>query len=257
MAKQASLAAQSGALTAPLETQMPAIFGSPGEDIKGREWGAKVVFAHSGKPDEYKRLVQALGGRAPDDMDMFLIESDTVTHLPTMKCGWLIGQQRWVTEVKKDGRWVIDKVKEEEDKTKGWKEIVDAALLVYLADRIVPAQCRFKTTKCPGAITLSKAAKEAATPEWAEKSDHHRATLAIQQSFWRFHGIVIVLPKRNPQGGGEPYRPTSCDIFPTGPNEVKLIEKFNRDPESKKLLDKCAEGYAARIASLKALQLKA
>lgn len=248
MAKQ-SLAAQTGTIDVPAPTtQLPAIFGQPAEDIKGRTFGPYVTWAHQNRKDEYKKIVETIK-RAPDDMDMFLIEDKSVTHLQVLKCGWLCGVQRWVYKDEKDFVTIISSSSTE--KPKPFKEQIECVLLVYLEDRIVVANAQARTTKCPGFKVLSDAAKEVVMPEWPAKSEHHKATLMFEQPFWRFYGNLTVLPPRNSKGGGLPYRPTGCEIVPVGPNEIALIQKFNADPESEKAMNDAAEAYSYRLAEYK------
>jgi len=250
MAKQTSLAAQSGALQHS-ETKLPAIFGGPAEDIKAKDWGTYVCFAHAKRADEYRRIVQAIG-RAPDDHDMFLMEAKTVTPLPVMKCTILKLQQRWVRTVEKNGVFEPAEVSAVEMPSP-FAEVIDAAILVYLSDRIVPATIECRKAKCSGMVTINDALHLASTNEWASKGELYKQTLQLQQPFWRFYAKYEVLPPRPPKGGGYPYRPTRADVFPTGPDEWKLIATFNQDPESVALMNKCAERFAFRAAKLDAL----
>lgn len=253
MAK-ASLAAQSGTLQAPAATQLPDIFNAPQDDIKGRTFPPYVSFANSLKKDEFKRIY-AETGKMPEDGDMYLIEPKQVTPLPTLKCGWLRGTQCWVL-TDESGSNILNVSYEE--KPKPWKEQIEGVVLVYLDDRIVPANATFRTTKCGGALTLHKALALASdTAAWAALSEHHKATMVIQQPFWRFFGKLTVLAPRPPKGGGNPYRPTACDIFPVTPNETTLIAKFNEDAEAAtKALTAAAERYAYRISENKAIFAK-
>lgn len=245
MAKQ-SLAAQSGALAAAPKLQMPAIFGQPAEDIKGRTFGPYVTFAHNKRTDEFKKIIAAIQ-RAPDEHDMYLMEPDRVTPLPTMKCHWIAGFQRWLL-TDESGQNVLDVSSVE--KPKPFKEQIEAVLLVYVGDRLVPANVQFRTTKCPAGKVMFEAAKEVMTPEWAAKSEAHKLTLSLDPPY-RFYGVVTVQPPRNPKGGGLPYRPTACDIMPTGANEVAVLSKAGQDVEGfQELLSQAAERYSFRKQQL-------
>lgn len=250
MAKQPSLAAQSGTLqTAP--PALPSIFSAPAEDIKGRVWPPYVTFAHNKRKDEYAKIIGAIK-RPPDEHDMFLIDNDTVVQLPVLKASWLVGKQWWQLG-DEAGTNVTDVVYEE--RPRPYREIIEAVLLVYLPDRIVPANIQFRSTKCPAGKAMFDAAKAAADSEaWAALSPAHRETIAIKEPFWRFFGNIQVQPPRPPKGGGQPYRPTSCEIVPTGVAEWRLMSEFNKDvAAAEKALKTAAERYQSQISGAEAI----
>lgn len=242
MAKTQSLAAQAGVLKA--ELQLPSVFSAPQEKIQGRFSAPYVTFAHPKRADEWAKIVGKYG--APNEGDMFLVEPTGVTKMDTMKAALLCARQAWtVTNAAGD----ILTVHFEEKP--GTKELVVAALLVYLEDRVVPANIKFKTTKCRAAKELADALAEAATPEWADKSPAHKDTMVVGYPFGRYYGLVKVMEARPSKTSGTPYRPTSTVIAPTGMQEWKLLKAFSESEGYKDLMDAASRRFESDVEELK------
>jgi hypothetical protein len=235
-----SLAAQGGAVAMPSVT-MPAIFGQAPEKIEGRKWPPYIAFAHPKRTDEWKKIVAKYG--QSDEGDMYLHEDSVPTAIPTWKAFWLTHKQYWA-KTAPNGDVLRTSFKETPDVS---KEHVEAVVIVMFDDRLVPANVQFRTTKCPAAKTMSDALAEAATPEWAEKSPSHKETLICAQPFMRFYGTITLGPSRPAKSSGLPYRPTRCDVSPTGPAEWRLLKAFTEDPESQKKLEAAARTFQSRI----------
>src|SRR5690242_13215640 len=120
--------------------------------------------------------------------EMYLIESSDVHKLNPMKASLLCCKQFWA-EVNAAGEVLRTSF---EEQPKPFKEHIESVLLVYLEDRIVPANCEFRSTKCPAGKALSDALLEASKPTWADKSPEHKATLAVPEPFLRFFGLVTL-----------------------------------------------------------------
>lgn len=252
MAKQPSLAAQTGTLEkseAPGVTlALPDIFKAPIEDVKGRFIAPYITFAHPRRADEWKKLTAKLGNSITEG-DMFLIEQDVITPLPTAKLGLLKAKQFWA-EVNPAGE--IQRVSWLEQP---WKEHIDAVVLVYFADRIVPANVRAKTTKCPAFKALNDALKEAGTAEWADKGAAFKETLILQQAFCRFYGEVTLGAPRSGKTSGLPYRPTQCTIQPTSVPEWRLLTDFSASETSQKALNDAANRFIFGMTELAKKQI--
>lgn len=246
MAKQPSLAAAGGALTA--DFKLPTVFGAP-VPMKPRFIAPYITFAHNKRADEFKRIVDKFG--IPDEGTMFLVTPDNIVKLDTAKVGWIHHQQLW-TSNDTTGKVIGTAFKE---MPKPWKEVVEAVVLLYLEDRIIPANIQFRTTKCPAALALSKALAECQTPEWPAKSEAHKATLATVVPAFRFYGDVTLAPART-GGEGNTYRPTQCTVKPTTPAEWGLLKAFTEDLASQKALEDAAVRYQSQLDFFKSKELK-
>lgn len=249
MAKQQSLAAQSGALSAPA-FDLPAVFSAPQTEIKAREVSPYVTFAHPNRKDEWAKLVGKLG--TVNEGDMFLMMQDNFVKLDKMKCYWLRGEQYWA-RTNASGEVLETSLKE---LPHPWKEHIEAVVLVILDDRIVPANIQFRTTKCPAGKVLHDALSEAQTPGWLDKSPQHKETGIVTQPFFRFYGLLELSPQRTSRASGLPYRTTVCTVHPTGMSDWRLIEAFSKDPECNKALTKAAERFEFRRNEVKSKLVK-
>jgi hypothetical protein len=248
MAKSPSLAAQTaGALTKPFN--MPSVFGAP-EPMKPKLIPPYITFAHHKRADEYKRIVDKFG--IPEEHTMFLIEPDAITKLDIAKVSLLHYMQLWTMN---DAKGEITSTSFKELPFP-WKEVVEAVVLVYLEDRVVPANIQFRTTKCPAMVTLSKALVECMTPGWAELSPAHKETLAIQTPAFRFYGEVSIGPTRTSRSSGNTYKPTQCAIKPTGIHEGRLLEAFMADPNTEKRMTDAGARFQSQVTFFKSKEVK-
>ncbi len=138
MAKQ-SLAASQGVLSA--ELKLPAVFQAPVQPIAERFIAPYISFAHPNRKDEWKKITDAY--KDVQDGDMFLIEQGNITELNPLKAGWLCHQQYWCM-TNAAGEVTVTTFKEAPHP---YKEHVEAVVLVYLVDRIVPRRRLLGT--CP------------------------------------------------------------------------------------------------------------
>lgn len=244
MAKQ-SLAAQSGALTVPT-LDLPAPFSAPNEPIKARQWPPYVSFAHHQRQDEWTKITSKY--KNVSESDMFLIVNDDVIELRTAKMGYMQGKQFWA-QTNANGE--VQKVSWEEMPFP-WQERVEAVVLVYLEDRVVPANIQFRTVKCGAAKKLSDALALCQTAGWLEQGAEYAAVARIQQPFLRFYGEVVVQAPRPSKSSGRPYRPAACTIKPTGKAEWEAVRALTEDPNTKKILDMVAQRYESQIREMTA-----
>lgn len=235
-----SLAAQGGVLTQ--EVKLPAVFSAPQQKIEARKLAPYLVFAHNKRADEWAKLVSKHGSVA--EGDLFLITPERSYPLPVAKVGWLCGRQYWA-ETNAVGDTLLRVSFQEAPHPFG--ERVEAVVLVYLEDRIVPANVLFKKTKCPAAKVLSDAFIDAQSPEWADRSSAHKETLVCSQAFMRFYGEVCVSPPRTSKRSGLPYRTTTCKVSPTSVAEWRLLKQFCEDPESQKALNEAAARFESQM----------
>ncbi len=238
--KQASLAAQTpGALTK--ELKMPSIFSAPTEPVKARKIAPYITFAHPKRADEWAKIVGKFGN--VDEGDTFLVEPNGITKLPTMKLAFIACKQYWA-QANPAGELIAAAF---EERPHPWKEHIQAVVLVYLEDRIVPANIEFRTTKCGAAKTMSDALADAASPDWAARSPQHKETLVCTQPFMRFYGECAHGPNRTSKTSGLPYRPMGAVVKPTSVTEWRLLAKLIEDPETEKAMEAAADRFQYRV----------
>ncbi len=245
MAKSASLAAQSGTIVAPLT--LPGIFTAPQDDVQARFIAPYITFAHPKRADEWTKIVAKYGASVQEGQ-MFLVEQKVITELPRLKCSWLCHKQFWA-QSDTTGKVLATSLKE---LPKPWKEHIEAVLLVYFDDRIVPANILFRSTKCPPGVTMSEALKEASTPEWAARGQAYADTMGIPQPFMRFYGIITLGEKRISNSSGNPYTPAKCEVKPTSTPEWQLLKAFAASEAAQQQLNDAAERHQYRIKEMTA-----
>jgi hypothetical protein len=244
VAKSQSLAAQAGALANPLT--LPAVFTEPQSPVKARFIAPYVVFAHSKRADEFAKIVAKLG--SCQEGQMYLVEPERVTFMPKAKLGWLCCQQYWA-EVSPSGEVMRSAFKE---MPSPYKEHVESVVLVYLDDRIVPANMQWRSTKCPAAKVLSDTLALAGVEAWAAISPQHKETLACTAPWMRFYGDVELGPQRTSRKSGLTYRSTVCAVKPTSIPEWRLLKQFCEAESTQKQLDDAAERFSYRLNEVKA-----
>lgn len=242
MAKPQSLAAQAGALSEGFK--LPAIFQAPQQAVKARYIAPYVTFAHPKRADEWNKIAAKYG--QPEEGSMFLVESEQITALATAKLGWLCHKQYWALA---NPAGEVQQVSLEE-RAHPYKEHIEAVVIVYFEDTIVPANVCFRTTKCPAAKALADTLIESSDgPTWAAKSNAHKETLILQQPFCRFFGLVTMGAQRTSKSSGLPYRPTQCTIHPTSISEWRLLQKLNEGSDGKVFEDAAAR-FESRIKEM-------
>lgn len=249
MAKQQSLAASGGALSTAV--QLPSVFSAPPDKLKGRLTAPYVTFAHHQRADEWKRLNSKFGAVA--EGDMFFMSEDRVEALQTAKLGLLCCKQCWV---EKNPAGDLLRVSWKE-RPKPFKEQVEAVVLVYFDDVVVPANMSFRTTRCGAVRNLSDALIEAAHPSWGDKGAAYKETFACAQPFMRFYGVCALGPARNSRESGLPYRPLLCDVKPTSVPEWRLLKAFVEDPASNAKLEDAAARFESSVHDLRAKEIDA
>ena len=239
-----SLASQAGALKEST-LKLPAIFQAPQKAIEARTVAPYIVFAHPRRSDEWAKLSSKFNNI--QEGDMFLIHKDGPTELPVLKIAWIGHQQYWA-QANPSGEVIRTSFIE---MPQPFKEHVEAVVLVYLEDRVMPANVCFRTTKCPCAKTMSDALAEASTPEWGDKSLQHKETLVCNDPYMRFFGEVTLGPSRIGKGTGMPYRTTVATINPTGISEWRMLKEWFDNEEAQKQLDDATNRFSSRIEEMR------
>jgi hypothetical protein len=239
MAAKPSLAAQTGSLVTK-ELALPSVFQAAPEAIKSRFIAPYAVFSHPKRADEWRRITNEFKNVL--EGELFLVRQDSVHKLDPMKAGWLCHYQYWA-EANAAGEILRTSEKEA---PRPFKEHVEAVVVVYLENELVPANIQFRSTKCPAAKAMSDALVAATQPSWGERSPEHRETLICNQPFMRFFGSITLGPPRQSKSTGLPYRPAQCDVRPTTIVEWRMLKAFQESENAQKALQDAADRFVWR-----------
>jgi hypothetical protein len=225
--------------------QLPAIFLEPQEELEGRSMSPYITFAHPKRADEYKRLVSTFG--PVEEGDMYLVTPKDCYYLQQAKLGLITAKQFWANVNQPGGDLIATSFKE---RPKPFREHIAAVMLVYLEDKVVPAFCMMRTTKCPIGKKLSDALIAATDAEaWAAKGPAFRESAALPQPFTRFYGLCSIGPSR--PGSGNPYRPGVAEIRPTTMVEWRLLKEFSETEDYAEQLERAAERFTFTMDKFK------
>lgn len=212
--KGQSLAAAAG-LTA---NQLPAMFEAPTMDVKKRTLPPYVTFAHPMSPLWTKIIAKY---PALQEGEQYLVEGETYTKLNPFKYVLMMAKQYWA-KGDKTGLTAASMT----EKQFPFKEQIETVIIVFLPDRLVPATCGFRSTKCGAVHPMVEALAEAATPAWAEKSPAHKLTLTCEKPFMRFFGTVVLGNQKTSKSSGNPYIPGNVQVSPTTAVEWKQMAEY-------------------------------
>lgn len=238
-----SLAAQKGIVAPP-----PDVFGS-GELINAEDSFERVPYATflSPKSTELWAKAGAAGVALEDGCQvLFFPEPEAPIRLVPMQFMLLAATQYWAET--KDRQLVRVSMR----KDIGLKEQIDAALLIILNDKIVPARCTFRTTKCPACLTAVKELKAARETEtWAKKSEEHQIVAAhVDNPSYRFTATVRTSGRTAASGFAYKLAESTCK--PSTPAELKLLQKLFESEDGMKDFKAVGESYQRRINTVKA-----
>jgi len=212
-----------------------------------RKLSPYVSFAHPKRADEWSRIKAKLGSVV--EHDMYLLETDAITHLPTAKAAWMCHRQ-YRAEAMPSGGIVRASWSE---MPHPYKEHCEAVLLLYLPGRMVPANVCFRTTKCPAAKALSDALLEADAVAWKSRGRAYDESFeAAPHAFMRFFGTITVGDPRPSKTSGMLYRSATCEIEPTTAAEWRQLREFLEGPNAQAQLQEAAARFEARVAEVEA-----
>lgn len=249
--KRQSLHSTTEAAIVPTTIRMPAIFGAPPPKIAGKAWAPYMAFAHPKRVDEWKKI-QGKFGTNVEEGELYFIHNDEVRRQDSYKLTMLCCKQFWASK-NPVGKILAVSYEEKPDP---FREHIEAVVLVWFDDGIVPANIQFRTTKCPMGKALADALAEVTTPEWFEQSDAHKETMKITQPFYRYYGECSVAPERPSKTSGMPYKPGVCVVKPTMANEWVLAHKFDTGEDTQRLLNLCESNYLSRLKEHEPLLVK-
>ncbi len=254
-----SLHAQSKEATAELAvTEPPALPALPdmgggmvNVDTTGQELSPFVMFFDR-RSTQSLRIQSAI--RSVQDGDPVLVypEPDKPEPLPTFRFG-LFAAQGYFADVDSIGN--ILKARYETGHFgadgKALREHIDSIIFVHLADKVVPARCTWKTTKCLAVKKAVQALKDAADPEWGGISAEHQASLVAPYPWARFT-CTVSTTKRTSRTSGYAYVAADCLVSPTGVGDWKRIGDGLGNEDWMKSMAACIEGYKRRLAEVEA-----
>lgn len=249
MAEKQSLAAKSGALAElKQEFTLPALFESPKgvEDVQGRSVAPYVCFASPAAKQQWPRLVAAIPN--VKEADQVLVTPTRSAQLTPLKFHLLIARQYWA-HVSADGQILAARDKEHPNP---YREQIEAVVIAYDGETLVPANMTFKSTKCGACQDMCRALVEASSPDWAKKSPAHELTLQATKPFMRFFGVVDTV-KRTAKQSGLSYIQATVTIHPTTAVEWKLLAKFLQMQEFMDALQVASDRFERRVAEISAL----
>lgn len=251
MAKQEkSLAAATAAPLVP-SFAMPAALQAPTSVVSGLVWAPYITFAHQSRKDEWAKLQARFGYQTVKEGQMYFIDGDEMTALDVAKVSLVCATQHWVHKDPVGALLGFSR----NPKPDPFREHVEAVVLVYLKDRVTPANVTFRTTKCGGAKAMSDALLLASTPDWGHLSPDHMKTMTIPQPFLRFYANLTLGEPRTPKArpgkpAGLPYRVLNADVRPTTEVEWKALDALSKDANLQNVFDLASNRYESVLAEL-------
>ena len=244
--------------TAPkFDVQLPAAFQTAGAIELVQRGG--TPFVHICQPkssDFYSKILSKYPGSVEGEAFLFMSYNGDLIKLNPFKFAPLNAKQFWVCTAQNGDVLQCSDTQQEYTKTEHWGDDIISAILVYLPDRIIPAMCEWRTTKCSGFGQAVEALKEASTPEWLKKSPEHAHTAVCNQPWMRFTATTIVRskPSKKEETAGSLYHYLVANIQPTGSVEWELLQKALVDnPAFHEDLNDVAEQYTKDVARYMAL----
>jgi hypothetical protein len=131
-----------------------------------------------------------------------------------------------------------------------WDQVIEAAVLVVLDDRLVPAQVRFKTTTCPAIYPAILALAEAKTGAWVKKGPEYAFTAKCDKPWARFVTHASRTERTNRERGTV-YSCMEAQVHPTNASEFVLLSEFFNTEENVGLLNEVAAAYRKRVEAAK------
>lgn len=246
MSKSKSLASET--LPVPVTSQLPALPAAPECAVSPySSGGVPFIRFASHKSPKWAELSAALPGLHEGDPILCFPEPDDPVKLAPMKF-FLWSARGYFAELSESDGEILDASWVEDSLRPALKEAVDSVILVFVGDRIIPARCTWRTTKCPAVKLAVKARDRAASPEWGKTGPDYAASLAIDQPFARFTTTVSVVERTG--GKGRKYQLANGKISPASVGDYAVLKAMFADPDQRKLFDRIVEGYDRRLAEV-------
>jgi hypothetical protein len=207
-----------------------------------------VIFASSKSPN-WAKYVAAVPGLSEGDQLLIQPEPLPVVKLVPMRFMLLSARQFWTVL---DGAGEVSEAfASADDADSKAQETIEAMVLVLHGARVIPARVSFRTTKCKAAHVAIKAREYAATPDWADQSDDHKATLAVSEPALRFVATVRTSLKTS-RSSGYKYQLATSVISPVTAAEMGQLAEFFGSDAGREQLIAVREGYERRVADIAA-----
>lgn len=221
--------------------------------VSSLRWAPYITFAHHSRKDEWAKLNAKFGANKVQEGAPFYVDGDDVRDLSGgMKLGYVCGTQYWAHKDPSGKLLAFSR----SPKPDPFREAVEAVLLVYLEEKVAPANVTFHTTKCGAAKAMSEALALASTADWGKQGPSYEATMAVKQPFLRFYADVVLSAPRNSKKTGLPYTTLLTTVVPTGRREWDQLKALGADANVKNLLEMAAERYQSVIKELEAKEVK-
>jgi hypothetical protein len=129
---------------------------------------------------------------------------------------------------------------------------VEALLLVFTPDGLVPARCTFKRGCTPAAQLAAEMKRKAESPEWGKLSPDHAASLQIPIPFGRFV-VTASTGLKLAKTGGKRYPVTEGRVAPTGRAEAEELVNLFADDAGKAAYEAVLNSYNRTVAEVKGM----
>jgi hypothetical protein len=211
-----------------------------------------LVFLHP-KQSTYARTLSKFPSASEGEPFVIVPEPDDPVKLDPFKF-YLLHAKGYFAQFDNSGYPVAVTESEEEAKQdRKWKDVVESVILCEVNGGLIATRATFKTTKVKPARLAMDAYKLASTPQWAEKSAEHKASLMIPAPQLRFYTVVKVKPQQTSRSSGNLYQPADGIVRPSGVADWKLLGEWFTAPLNRAKLEACKQSFTNRCAELEEL----
>lgn len=209
-----------------------------------------VAFASTKSP-AYARILMACPDVQEGDPILLAPEPAPPQKLVPFRFFLLHATQYWAQF---DAQYVLQRVTFDVQVAKGDRsldDVIEAALLAYSPDGLlVPATCRFRTTKTGAAKAALAAYHDAQKPTWADRGADYRASMGAPDPRFRFTTTVILKPMTS-RSSGYKYVAALGRVMPTGISDLTALKSLFEDTDRISVVDQVMDRYNARVQEAK------
>ncbi len=178
------------------------------------------------------------------DGDFFLVTDGAMNKKMPLE-HWLLQAKLYYTKMDSAGNVVAIGREESND----LKEHYVVLHLVAHNGTLVPCRSEFRTTKAPAVVKLIEAIREAATPEFAGKSDAHKIAAQFPQPWGRVMASVTSRQK-TARASGDGYKLAVPVIKPTSISQFEVFQAAMKDPAYADAFETAKKSFDDRVAEL-------
>lgn len=224
---------------------IPAALAVPNEEpVSSFKVGPYITFAHPQRADEWAKLLGRFGH--VDEGHMYLVNGEEFVKLDVAKLAVFRYKQYW-KHTDDDGN-VVDV--QYTPQPKPYREYMETVCFLYLPDRLLPVTVRFRTTKCSGALQMTRALQMAATEQWAKQGAAYNATMALQQPALRYVAECRLSKPRASRQSKYTYTKLTAVVRPTTQAEWDLAKAFSADEKAQQQLEHAANYFQWATSNL-------